>query len=64
MSKPEPESKSKPEPEPRRLTHAEATTLLALVLQEIEGGDYAGPRQQYYNRLERLRLWLAEYPAP
>ena len=45
---------------PRRLTLPELNHLSALLEAERESGSYAGPREQYYARTERLIQWCNE----
>lgn len=42
---------------PRKLTQPELNHLMALLEAERESGEYAGPREQYYARTERLIEW-------
>lgn len=44
----------------RRLTLPELNHLSALLEAERESGEYAGPREQYYARTERLIRWCRE----
>lgn len=49
----------------RKLTHAELNHLVALLEVERESGSYAGPREQYYARTDRLIAWCRQQmPAP
>jgi hypothetical protein len=43
-----------------KLTLPELNHLLALLESEKESGEYAGPREQYYARTERLMKWCQE----
>lgn len=45
---------------PRSLTFAEVNHLAALLEADRESGSYAGPREQYYARTERLLKWCHE----
>jgi hypothetical protein len=44
----------------RRLTLPELNHLMGLLDAEKESGEYAGPREQYYARTERLIKWCQE----
>jgi hypothetical protein len=44
----------------RKLTQPEINHLLSLLEAERESGEYAGPREQYYARTERLIKWCQE----
>lgn len=44
----------------RKLTLPELNHLSALLEAERESGSYAGPREQYYARTERLMKWCNE----
>lgn len=44
----------------QKLTLPELNHLLALLEAERESGEYAGPREQYYARTERLIAWCEE----
>lgn len=44
----------------RKLTLPEINHLLALLEAERESGEYAGPREQYYARTERLIKWCSD----
>jgi hypothetical protein len=48
---------------PRKLTQPELNHLSALLEAEKESGEYAGPREQYYARTERLIEWCNEQIA-
>lgn len=45
---------------PRKLTLPELNHLSGLLGARRESGDYAGPREQYYARTERLIKWCDE----
>lgn len=45
---------------PRKLTLPELNHLSGLLEAEREAGSYAGPREQYYARTERLIEWCNE----
>lgn len=47
----------------RKLNLPELNHLLALLEAERESGSYAGPREQYYARTERLIAWCKEQIA-
>lgn len=54
------EEQQAPDKTPRNLTLPELNHLLALLETERESGSYAGPREQYYARTERLIKWCYE----
>lgn len=59
-SSPAPAESERADRHPRKLTLPELSHLSALLEAERESGSYAGPREQYYARTERLIKWCNE----
>lgn len=48
-----------------KFTEVETSTILTLVEERIEDGCYYGNKEQYYKRLDRIKLKLVDsYPKP